>query len=112
MKRKLIDWLYWLLAFLPLIVTGIAFPYYPATIPAHFDSAGQVNRYGSKAELFILPAITLVIALLNLLFFNYSKKHQNKKHINLIHDASKFVIIVVFNVLTYILLGMIYNAIP
>ncbi|ADU26045.1 DUF1648 domain-containing protein [Ethanoligenens harbinense] len=31
----------------------------PARIPAHFDAAGHINRYGSKNELFIVPFVTV-----------------------------------------------------
>ncbi len=33
----------------------------PAQIPAHYNAAGEVNRWGSKSELIILPIISWVI---------------------------------------------------
>ena len=64
MKRKIsaaAAW-YWVLAVLPLLVTAAAYPFFPKIIPAHYNLAGEVDRYGSKAELFILPAMVLVLA--------------------------------------------------
>ena len=33
----------------------------PAQIPAHYNAAGEVNRWGSKSELIILPIISWLI---------------------------------------------------
>lgn len=54
--------LYWLLAVLPLILTVLVFPAAPDTIPAHYGINNQVNRWGSKYELFLFPAIMLMLA--------------------------------------------------
>lgn len=54
--------LYWLLAVLPLVLTLLVFPAAPNTIPAHYGISNQVDRWGSKYELFLFPAITLVLA--------------------------------------------------
>ena len=48
-------------ALLPLIVCLIAMAFLPETIPVHYDFRFEVDRYGSKAELLILPAIALVL---------------------------------------------------
>ena len=42
----------------------------PDTVAAHFNSSGTVDRYGSKYEILILPAVVLG---LNLLFFVFRK---------------------------------------
>src|SRR6185312_6110225 len=36
----------------------------PSEIPAHFNGAGEVDRYGSKFELLILPVIGLLLWLI------------------------------------------------
>jgi len=52
----------------------------PATIPIHFNLKAEIDNYGSKATLFILPVIiTIVVAGLTILgryphIFNYPKK--------------------------------------
>ena len=33
----------------------------PAKIPAHYDAAGEVNRWGSKSELIMLPIISWLL---------------------------------------------------
>ena len=33
----------------------------PNQIPAHFNAAGEVNRWGSKSELIVLPIISWVL---------------------------------------------------
>ena len=50
------------LAVLPMIYTAIAvFFFMPNTVAAHINLHGQVDRYGSKYEAFLLPAIILVM---------------------------------------------------
>ena len=50
------------LAVLPMIYTAIAvFFFMPDTVAAHINLHGQVDRYGSKYEAFLLPAIILVM---------------------------------------------------
>jgi uncharacterized membrane protein len=54
-----------------LLGFGLAAAYYstlPDRIPAHFDQWGKPDRYGSKAGIFILPTLNLLItaALLSL----------------------------------------------
>jgi uncharacterized membrane protein len=79
MKVKAINLIYWILACLPLIVTIVVFPYFPDTIPAHYNASGLVDRYGSKFELFILPAVIIVIAVFFMFFFSYVEKKSSRK---------------------------------
>ena len=60
MKGKKI--VYFILMFLPLVVTLVLLPLFPEQIPAHYGADGQVTRWGSKWELIILPAATLLMA--------------------------------------------------
>ncbi|MGG3982141.1 DUF1648 domain-containing protein [Bacillus licheniformis] len=43
----------------------------PEKVPAHYNALGEVDRWGSKWELFILPGIGLII----LLFMQFLEKH-------------------------------------
>ena len=56
------------LAVLPMIYTAIAvFFFMPDTVAAHINLHGQVDRYGSKYEAFLLPAI--ILAMYIIIFF-------------------------------------------
>ena len=57
--RKIV---YFILMFLPLVVTLVLLPLFPEQIPAHYGADGLVTRWGSKWELIILPAATLLMA--------------------------------------------------
>lgn len=52
---------YWTLMFLPLAVTAAALTVLPDQVPMHYDLAGEIDRWGSKYENLILPAMVLVI---------------------------------------------------
>ena len=57
MKRKM-----WLVAMIPMVVTSIVVQFLPDVIPMHHDMAGNIDRWGNKAESFIVPILILVIA--------------------------------------------------
>lgn len=68
MKKEKLGWKLWLvfgvLTLLPLVISAIAvFWFLPDTIPAHYGASGQVDRWGSKYESFILPGIVLPFGL-------------------------------------------------
>lgn len=60
MKGKKI--VYFILMLLPLVATLVLMPLFPEQIPAHYGADGLVTRWGSKWELIILPAATLLMA--------------------------------------------------
>ena len=79
---------------LPILALGIGFAFAiiigfsnVEIIPLHINIHGEVDNYGSKWELFILPAIALLIYLLmwwlerNPQLYNFpnSKKHRRKE---------------------------------
>lgn len=45
--------------FLPLLITVLVLPFMPEEIPAHYNLAGEVDRWGSKYETLIFPFCTI-----------------------------------------------------
>lgn len=54
----------------------------PDKIPAHFNSAGEVDRWGSKGELFILPSIGFFLHVLLSLLEKAPHMHNYPKRLN------------------------------
>lgn len=52
---------YFILMFLPLVITLVALPFLPDQIPAHYGYDNQVTRWGSKYETLLLPAVTILM---------------------------------------------------
>lgn len=102
-KVKRADIIYCLLAVLPLILTLLAYPSLPQTIPVHYGGDGLVNRWGSRNEILILPLISIVFALL---FKWMPKKFDGYKSTDETFSNKKvmciigYVLITVFNALT------------
>ncbi|MBQ7012829.1 MAG: DUF1648 domain-containing protein [Oscillospiraceae bacterium] len=67
MKNK---WI-WILAAVSVLAAAVGIHFLPDTIPMHFDFAGNVDRYGSKYELFLFSGINLFFALFWHLFIRY-----------------------------------------
>lgn len=47
------------LSILPTLLTSVFLFFMNDTVPMHYNASGAVDRYGSKYENFILPAIIL-----------------------------------------------------
>lgn len=53
----------WILATLPLAVTACIFQFLPDKIPAHYNFAGEIDRWGSKYESFLYPICIIAMAI-------------------------------------------------
>ena len=100
------------LSVLPMIYTAVAvFFFLPDTVAAHFGIDGTPDRYGSKYEAFLFPAIILVITLLYFLYRKFqeksSKEDNDRTARNLdILDTVILIVMVLFNALCVFLLTM------
>lgn len=101
-----------ILAVLPMIYTAVAvFFILPDTVAAHFGIDGTPDRYGSKYEAFLFPAIILVITLLYFFYRKFqeksSKEDNDRTARNLdILDTVILIVMVLFNALCVFLLTM------
>ena len=71
--------IYFLLMFLPLLITVIALPFLPEKIPAHYNFAGEIDRFGSKFETLIFPLMTIGMGLFMLFMAKIAAKDENGK---------------------------------
>lgn len=112
MMTKTKETLFKILTRLPFTVTLTAFFFMPDTVPVHFDMNNNVDRWGSKYELLILPAIILLIGIV----FAYISKHFKRKEEHGSNNYNVFitasvVILAIFNVLTYFTLYIAFMGI-
>ena len=75
MKNKIL----WILAFLPTLITAVVINFMPDKVPMHYDIQGNIDRWGSKYESFVLPVMIIVIALFFSCFIRHYKKKQNSE---------------------------------
>lgn len=92
-----------ILTLLPMVMTTVAVLWFlPDTIPAHYGISGEVDRWGSKYESFILPGISLVFGAAMLLGAWISGRSSRKE----VEQGSRIFVIAgnvslaVFNVMT------------
>ena len=52
----------WIIALIALVGTAAALTLFPETVPVHFDARWQPDRWGSRWELLLLPAILLILS--------------------------------------------------
>lgn len=49
-----------LLTVLPILISAVVLPLLPERIPAHYNLTGEIDRWGSRLEILILPVFCLV----------------------------------------------------
>lgn len=108
MMRKVL----WILAILPLAVTACVFQFMPDKIPAHYNFAGEIDRWGSKYESFIFPIVVIAMAIFwEAICSWYRKKatgEENEKQSAEIKNNIKVIgitavcVTILFNILHYI----------
>lgn len=59
MNKKKTVW--YILMYLPLVVFLIVLPHLPEKIPAHYGFDNQVDRWGSKYESLLFPAVSILM---------------------------------------------------
>lgn len=66
------------LMFLTLIYTIIFMIISPDSIPMHYNVLGEIDRYGSKYEMIMLPIFVLISGILPMLFAKHFKSKSDK----------------------------------
>lgn len=74
MKNK--KTIYYILMFLPLLISVVALPFLPEVIPAHYNFAGEVDRWGSKFETLLFPLCTIGMGFFMLWMAKISAKQE------------------------------------
>lgn len=107
-KKYLIAYI--ILMVVPLLADGISLLLLPDVIPAHYGLGGEVDRFGSKFELFILPACSVIMGILIFLCSKSSSKDETSTKNN-----EKIVLItgecclVIFMILNFYMLYLAFN---
>lgn len=101
MRKKWIK----ILTFLPLVLAIIAVAFMDKKIPIHYDIAGNVDRWGSRYEIFILPLATFLMSGFLLWMKKFAAKQEsqgnnNKKYI----DMTIIVCLIIFNVINFLII--------
>ena len=68
----------WIISILSLVFTTVVLLFMPDSVPMHYDITGEIDRWGSKYENLLFPAIILLMSLLWHLFISYYEKKSNK----------------------------------
>lgn len=91
---------YYILMYLPLVVTLIVLPNLPEKIPAHYGFDNQVDRWGSKYEALLFPVISILMGYFLLGMAKLAKKAEehgeNNKNVTIIVGI---LVLILFNAL-------------
>ena len=49
-----------------VVGTAVLIVFMPDTVPAHYNFAGEIDRWGSKYENFAFPAIAVLLSLIHI----------------------------------------------
>ena len=98
MKKK--KTVYFILMYLPLVVTLVALQYLPDKIPAHYGFDNQVTRWGSKYEALLYPIATVLMGYFLLVMSRVAAKQEE-------HGENNKKIIIVSGILVLILFNVV-----
>ena len=102
MMTKTKKTIYKLLTRLPLLVTLTTFFFMPDEVPVHFGINNQVDRWGSKYELLILPFTIIAIGIIFLLIAKHLDKNEDNGSNNFnVCTTVGIAVLAMFNVMTY-----------
>lgn len=97
--------IYTILTGLPLVATLVSLFFMPETVPVHFDINNQVDRWGSKYELLILPIVALVMGIVLIISAKRIDKKENSGNNNYkVFTTVGTVILAVFNIINIYIL--------
>ena len=99
---------YGILAVVPLIGTVFSLFFLPDSVPMHFDINHQVDRWGSKYEMLILPIIVLIMGAV--FIFVGKSLAKNEEHGNNNYNIFSTVSIAILAIFNVINIGLIYIA--
>lgn len=71
----------WIVSMIPFVMTAVVLQFMPDLVPMHYDSVGNIDRWGSKYENLIVPIIILVNALLLYALMRHFEKKANKAEV-------------------------------
>lgn len=72
------------LSIMPLLVSLFVHPFIPSKIPMHYNSAGEITRWGGSWELILMGLVFSVIALIMCMIFAKNKIAEKNKIIGFI----------------------------
>lgn len=68
--------LFYILMFLPLVMSIVALLFMPEVIPTHYNIENIVDRWGSKYEILIFPILTILYGQFFLFMVRIAKKQE------------------------------------
>ena len=103
------EWPYIIMVALPFLYLAYIWPSLPETVPMHWNVKGEIDRWGSKTELlllpFFLPFLTYVIMLI---VPSIDPKQQIQKMGNKYHQI-KFWMVLMMSILAMYLIFVVQN---
>lgn len=77
------------LGLLPLLLTLAFMPYFPPKVPAHYDIAGNITRFGNKFVYLLLPIANIFLSVVSYLIYRLFK--------NRFKERDSLAVLIIFN---------------
>ncbi|MEO0469677.1 MAG: SdpI family protein [Bacteroidota bacterium] len=96
---KLSEWLFrnWLafaILLIPIALLLYLWPEIPDHVPAHWNAAGEIDDFGSKYSLFLMPGLGMLAILIVLIFVYWDPRNSMEKYQHVLQNM--MVIIALF----------------
>jgi len=110
MKKNKKEIVIWILILLMIIETTIATIFLPDTVPMHYNAHGEINRWGSKYENFLIVIFNCSFGVFLKIYSNRLKKTANSnKDYKRAVDAKRNVVVVDYANIGVLILFNIMN---
>ena len=83
----------WLLALLPLLLVAALYTRLPGQVPMHWGFDGEIDRYGSKNELWLMAALGPLFALLFQFLPRLDPKKRSYERFQRYYEATALVLV-------------------
>ncbi|MGI5893025.1 MAG: SdpI family protein [Candidatus Merdivicinus sp.] len=114
-KIRFSTWVYWILSFVPLLLTAACYPSLPEKVPMHYNLYGEIDRWGNRREMWIFPAMIPILALLFWGLLHLAQKSVGQKPAELeerritskrVIAASRLILLGIFDLLAISILAV------
>lgn len=110
MKNSTLAKILFITSAVPLIIVLIALHFLPAKIPAHYDLYMNIDRWGSKYESLLMPAVTVLMSVFMYGMSRLASRHENGKSNQKVLLISGTALNIFFTIVTVWTLWTAFNA--
>lgn len=98
-----------IVALIPIVITAIAYPVIPNTIPTHFNSENIADAFGSKSSIWLTPIIMFMINIFSLIVVFFTTRFSKGSFLEV--EMTKKLTVIVGIAIDFVALDILFATI-